>query len=155
MVSGWVFGIQRYTYKTLSLNSSHYQLHRSFLQLQKQFQLNNHFYRIRYARDAETLQIAGVISTELLNHRANLAGYMVTEEHLADLQQHIEKFRKAMEIKGGVKSRRVADNKRLVRLFKSTDDLLYRKMDRLMIRLKTDYPDFFNAYQNARKIVDR
>lgn len=79
---------------------------------------------------------------------------MVTEDHLDDLQQHIEKFREAMEIMGGVKSRRVADTKKLVRLFKSTDDLLYRKMDRLMIRLKTDFPNFFNAYQNARKIVD-
>jgi hypothetical protein len=112
------------------------------------------FYKIRYARDSETLQISGAIATELLNHRANLAGYMVTEEHLADLQRHIEKFREASEIKGGVKSRRVADTKRLVRLFKSTDDLLYRKMDKLMIRLKTDYPDFFTAYRSARKIVD-
>lgn len=112
------------------------------------------YYKIRYARDSETLQIAGAISTELLNHRANLAGYMVTEEHLADLQEHIQKFKEAMEIKGGAKSRRVADTKRLVRLFKSTDDILYRKMDKLMIRLKTDYPDFFIAYRSARKIVD-
>lgn len=112
------------------------------------------YYKIRYARDSETLQIAGAISTELHNHRANLTGYMVTEEHLVELQEHIDKFRETMEIKGGVKSRRVADTKRLGLLFKSTDDLLYRKMDKLMIRLNTDYPDFFNAYRSARKIVD-
>lgn len=28
-------------------------------------------------------------------------------------------------------------------------------LDRLVLRLKTDHPDFYNAYHNARMIVDR
>jgi len=45
-----------------------------------------------------------------------------------------------MEVKGGAKSGRVADT---------------RKLDRLMLRLKGAYPDFFVAYRSARTIVDR
>ena len=110
---------------------------------------------IRYAKDADTLQITGAIEAELLKHRTHLAGYMVTEEHLADLHRRISHFNEAMKTKGGVKSGRVANFQKLGRLFRETDDLLLRKMDRLMFRLSTYHPDFYTAYHSARKIIDR
>ena len=113
------------------------------------------YYKIRYARDADSLQIAGAIEAELLNHRANLAGYMVTGEHLTDLHRYIGNFKEAMKNKGGAKSGRVANTRKLALLFKSTDGLLHRKMDRLVIRIKTDSPNFYTAYHSARKIIDR
>lgn len=113
------------------------------------------YYKIRYARDAETLQITGAIEAELLKHRGQLTGYMVTEENLADLQRHRVSFMEAMKTKGGVKSNRVANFRKLGQLFRTTDNLLRRKMDRLMFRLKTEHPDFYTAYHSARKIIDR
>ena len=113
------------------------------------------YYKIRYARDADTLQITGAIAKVLDQHQAELAAYLVTEEDLAELHQHIEGFRTAMEVKGGVKSGRVANTRKLAKLFNSSDEMLHRKLDRLMLRLKAAYPDFFYAYQAARKIVDR
>lgn len=117
--------------------------------------LNYAYYKIRYARDAETIQITGAIEAELLKHRGQLTGYMVTEENLADLHRHRVSFMEAMKTKGGVKSNRVANFRKLGQLFRTTDDLLHRKMDRLMFRLKTEHPDFYTAYHSARKIVDR
>lgn len=116
--------------------------------------LNYAYYKIRYARDAETLQITGAIEAELLKHRVQLTGYIVTEENLADLHRHRVSFMEAMKTKGGVKSNRVANLRKLGQLFRTTDDLLHRKMDRLMFRLKTEHPDFYTAYHSARKIID-
>lgn len=104
--------------------------------------LDYSYYEIRSAKDADTLQMTGAIETELLKHREELDGYMVTGVHLADLPRHMEQFREAMRIKGGVKSARVADTRELSRLFKTTGDLLSRKMDRLILRLKTESPTF-------------
>lgn len=112
------------------------------------------YYKIRYARDADTVHIAKAIETVLSGHLDSLGGYMISGEHLADLRTHIDKFRDAMQEKGGVKSERVADTRELARLFKSTDDLLRRKMDRLVLRLKTGQSDFYHAYHSARKIID-
>jgi len=60
-----------------------------------------------------------------------------------------------MEVKGGAKSGRVADTRKLAQLFDFCDEMLHRKLDRLMLRLKGAYPDFFVAYRSARTIVDR
>lgn len=117
--------------------------------------LDYSYYKIRHARDAETLEIVGAIATELGSRPEEMSAYMVTAEDLVGLQAHIEAFNKAMIMKGGVKSGKVADNKLLARLFSQTDKLLYRKLDRLMFRLKPDHPDFFVAYRSARMIIDR
>jgi hypothetical protein len=116
--------------------------------------LDYSYYRIRHAKDAKTLEIAGAIATELGSKSEELSDYMVTAEDLAELQDHIAGFNKALVIKGGTKSAMVADNKLLARLFGQTDKLLYRKLDRLMFRMKPDHPDFFVAYRSARTIID-
>jgi hypothetical protein len=113
------------------------------------------YYKIRYARDADTLEITGAIAEVLGQHQAELTDYLVTEDDLADLLRHKEAFREAMAIKGGAKSGRVSDTRKLAQLFESSDNLLHRKLDRLMLRLREAYPDFFLAYQAARTIVDR
>ncbi len=43
---------------------------------------------------------------------------------------------------------------RLVRLFKTTDALLERKLDRFVFRLKEKIPGFYDAYSHARLIDD-
>ena len=113
------------------------------------------YYKIRYAKDADTLEITGVIAEVLGQNQAELTDYLVTEADLVRLLQHKETFSEAMEIKGGAKSGRVANIRKLARLFDSSDKLLYRKLDRLMLRLKGAYPHFFVAYRSARTIVDR
>jgi hypothetical protein len=109
---------------------------------------------LRYARDTETLQISRAIESELLDCQAELADYMVSDENMADLHRLIEGFEDSLEIKGGVKSGSVAETRQLAILYRVADDLLSKKLDRFVVRLKSNYPTFFDAYQNARMIVD-
>lgn len=109
---------------------------------------------IRYARDSETLQIASAIEAELLDHQAEVVDYMVSEENLADLHTLIAEFENSLETRGGVKSGSVAVTRRLSILFRVADDMLGKRLDRFVARLKADYPTFYDAYHNARMIVD-
>jgi hypothetical protein len=56
--------------------------------------------------------------------------YIVSDSDLEDLNQRILEYADSLVTRGGVKSGAVAENKRLLQLFKTTDDLLDRKMDR-------------------------
>jgi hypothetical protein len=38
--------------------------------------------------------------------------------------------------------------------FKTADTILNKRLDKLVVRFKTSAPDFYNAYQTARSIVD-
>ena len=109
---------------------------------------------MRYSKDSETLQIARAIESELVENHALVADYMISEENLAEVHSLIEEFEASMEERGGVKSGSVAETRRLAILFRVADDLLSKKLDRFITRLKTEYPTFFDAYQNARMIVD-
>jgi hypothetical protein len=80
--------------------------------------------------------------------------YLISEENLSDLHEAIEEFDNAMETKGGVKSGSVAETRRLSILFRVADDLLNKKLDRFVARLKAEFPTFYDAYNNARMIVD-
>ena len=109
---------------------------------------------LRYARDTEALQISRAIELELLDHQADLTDYLVSDQDLANLHQLIEDFGNSLETRGGVKSGSVAETRRLAILFRVADDVLTKKLDRFVVRLKPDYPTFFDAYRNARMIVD-
>jgi hypothetical protein len=109
---------------------------------------------MRYGLDNEASDIAGVIESVLLKHRDELTDYMVSDQDLADLHQRIEVYSDSLVNRGGAKSGVVAENKRLIHLFKSTDDLLEQKIDRFVFRLKERFPKFHDAYHNARLITD-
>ena len=109
---------------------------------------------LKYSKDNECLQIASAIEVELLENQALVADYMISEENLAELHSLMVEFEASIEERGGVKSGSVAETRRLAILFRVSDDLLNKKLDRFITRLKTDYPTFYDAYQNARMIVD-
>jgi len=109
---------------------------------------------LRYARDSETLQISRAIEADLIDHQQEVNEYMVSEENLVEIHILIDEFEASLEMQGGVKSRSVAEIHRLAVLFRVADDLLNKKLDRFIVRLKAEHPTFFDAYQNARMIVD-
>jgi len=109
---------------------------------------------IKYVRDSEALARAKVIEAELLAHRHKLEAYLITSSDLEELHQHITVYDDAMESRGSVKSQRVASFVRLEELFREADLILYRKIDRFVLRLKPDFLPFYDAYTHARSIVD-
>lgn len=82
------------------------------------------------------------IESVLLDHRDVRNEYMVSDEDLEDLHQKILDYDDALENWGGAKSGVVAQDQRLTRLFKATDDLLERKLDCIAFCLKHRFPQF-------------
>ena len=52
-------------------------------------------------------------------------------------------------------ARRSAANQALPRLIKQGQNLLARRIDRLMVQFRTSDPEFYPEYKTARKIVDQ
>jgi len=109
---------------------------------------------IKYATDNVALQRAMAIEKVLISHRNKLEGYMIGALNLEELHRHIESYEDALETRGGVKSERVAGFRKLADLFREADHILIRKIDRFMLRLKAEFPSFYDAYRSARVIVD-
>ena len=109
---------------------------------------------LKYGLDNEALHIAKAIESILLEHLDKLGEYLVSPQDLQELRRRIDTYADALEARGGAKSGAVAENKRLKKLFETTDDLLERKLDRFVFRLKEESPDFYVAYVHARRIDD-
>ena len=109
---------------------------------------------LKFARDSKALQVSMAIELILLERRTEIADYLVSDQNLADLHQLIVDYKDSLNRRGAVKSKGVADTKKLIVLFKVADDHLYKKLDRIIVRLKSEYPTFCDAYLDARKIVD-
>lgn len=109
---------------------------------------------IKYARDSDALTRARAIETELLTHKEHLLEYMISEQDLDELDRHIDNYLTSLEVRGGVKSEHVADVRRLEILFRETDQLLQKRLDRFVLRLQSKTPMFYDAYSHARRIVD-
>ena len=109
---------------------------------------------INFATDNVALHRAMVIEKELHKHHHNLEGYMISKQNLEELKQHIKTYEDALETRGGAKSDQVAGLRKLAELFREADNILIHKVDRFVLRLKPEFPTFYDAYQNARAIVD-
>ena len=86
--------------------------------------------------------------------QAELSKYFVTPEKLAELSGLLEDFHTA------IPQRRVANNmskvstSKINALFNSISKMLKDEIDVLMLLFEEGEPDFYNAYKNARLIVD-
>jgi len=141
-----------YAASSLAASGAVYAVDRSDVEMEAA--LSYSYSDIKYGLDQEALHMSMAIEAVLLDHRDALSSYLVSDQDLQDLHQKILDYSHALDARGGAKSGVVAQNQRLTRLFRSTDDLLERKMDRIAFRLKNSYPDFYLAYCNARQIID-
>lgn len=137
---------------SLAASASIYAYESSNIELESALQYS--YTDLKYARDSEALSRAMVIETELLVHRHKLDAYMITAGDLEELHKHITDYQNALKKRGSVKSQRVANFMKLKKLFREADQILIHKIDRLVLRLKPEFPSFFDAYTNARSIVD-
>lgn len=136
----------------LAASASIYAYDSSNVELESALQYS--YTEIKYARDSDALARARVIEAELLAHRHKLDAYMITTVDLEELHQHITAYDDALKRRGSVKSQRVAAFRELEELVREADRILIRKLDRFVLRLKPEFPSFYDAYTNARSIVD-
>jgi hypothetical protein len=83
-----------------------------------------------------------------------MGDYQLTEAELDELLTAIKEFKDTIGEKGSSKGTKVANTQQLKQLFREADDLLRNQLDKLMLRFKKKSPEFYNAYTNARKVVD-
>ena len=112
------------------------------------------FSEIHYVKDAQTHQIAIAVLSELEEHSDDLVDYGVTPEELAEFRQLVATYKDLLEDKVEIKAIGVAETKQIAYLLSYGNDLLKRKLDHFMFRFKSEQPEFYNKYVNARMIID-
>jgi len=111
-------------------------------------------YDLQKTADSVLADIGRLLHETALPIRSDLAKYAVTEPDFQKMEQLLDEFRLA------IPKRRVAINISKVStgnidgVFKAQDKLLKEQVDALMEPFRFSQPDFYNAYRNARSVVD-
>lgn len=84
----------------------------------------------------------------------DLAKYFVTPEKLDEINQLLSEFHAAIPQKRVANSMSKVSTQNISELFNTYSKMLKEEMDVLMLLFEENEPDFYNAYKNARMIVD-
>lgn len=109
---------------------------------------------IKYAKDSEAYLRASGIEKLLRKNLKHLGNYLISKEDLDALRAIIEDYDSIVMNRAGVHNDNIVSNRRVEELFDKTDDLLYNKLDRIIMRLGIENEDFYENYKQARKITD-
>ncbi len=77
-----------------------------------------------------------------------------SEVKLTALDEQIAHYKLSLPVRRISVSELKAANKKLKELLKQATDLVTDQIDRMLVQFGTINPDFYNAYLNARKVVD-
>jgi len=83
-----------------------------------------------------------------------LKDYRVSGEDLAAFRGLAVEFTSLAESAGEAVTRRIANNKRSRELMNEIEELLTNRIDRIVLIMKQDHPDFYRAYHAARQIIN-
>jgi hypothetical protein len=109
---------------------------------------------IVYGREAAVLARVRDIHAAATEQLAKLADYGITQAKLTALKKKIDAFeaslaRPRQQIAAGSAATQSLQGK-----FNEADEILNKRLDKLVYQFKGSAPDFFNAYRTARSIVD-
>ena len=111
-------------------------------------------YELQKSADSVLADIGRLLNEMALPLRSELAKYAISAADLEQMTRLLDEFRLA------IPKRRVAINiskvstENIDGVFKAQDKLLKEQVDSLMEPFQFSQPDFFNAYKNARSVVD-
>ena len=109
---------------------------------------------LKKSRENDFVARVGIILDKAEEHASSLEGYLLTKERLAQFREDLEVFIELIANAGEVKARVSASYKQVRVLMKQTEELLTRKIDRMVLAMKLDHEKFYYKYQQARKIKD-
>ena len=116
--------------------------------------LSYSYSEIRYAKDAEALQIAQSVLSVIESHADELVEYGITSEVLDEYRQTVDNYQDLVEDSVEIKAIGVAETKQLAYLIGYGGDLLREKIDSFFFKFKIEKPEFWDSYQKARMIID-
>jgi len=109
---------------------------------------------IVYGREASVLARVRDIHAAATTQLANLADYGITQAKLTALKKKIDAFEASLAKPRQQIAESSAATQTLSQQFAEADTILNKRLDKLVYQFKESAPDFFNAYQTARSIVD-
>ncbi len=109
---------------------------------------------IGYGREAAVLALVRDIHAAATEQIANLADYGITQAKLTALKKKIDAFEASLAKPRQQIASGSATTQNLQAQFAEADAILNKRLDKVVFQFKASAPDFFNAYQTARSIVD-
>ena len=109
---------------------------------------------LKKAPDPILLDI-GILLFGLANqYKDEIAKFFVGETELKEMESLLTSFKLSIPQRRAATSTSKVSTLNIHEVFKSLDQLLKEEMDVLVLLFRTTQPDFYNAYRNARRIVD-
>ena len=101
--------------------------------------------------DADLIRISALILTKGTEHANDLKDLDVAAADLAELRDAITQFKAEQAAPRAARAEGAADTKQLARTYREAQAQLRTQIDRQVARYETRAPEFFAAYQSARK----
>lgn len=108
--------------------------------------------QLRHSRDTDLMIQATGIHTAALEVVDQLKDFGITAANLDELNSQISAFHQALGKREGGMAQRGAARNALINLFSRIDTILRQDLDKLVELVKTDHPQFYDAYQKSRII---
>lgn len=109
---------------------------------------------VQSAREADVEKLITPVINESRAHMSDLGEFMLIEEMIVEVETTLDNFKAQIGQPRFIRNQAFAAISKLDVLFNTTNDLLNNKMDNLMLRYAGSHPEFYEAYQRARTIVD-
>ena len=101
--------------------------------------------------DADLVRLARLILDHGTTHLADLKDYDVSTDDLTELRTTIDQFKTEQAAPRAARADGTADTKMLARTYREAQAQLTSQIDRQVARYEAKSPEFFAAYQSARK----
>ncbi len=106
------------------------------------------------ARDFISAQRCFILQALAEEHLTPLASYGIHTSHLEDFTARITAFESVIIGPREFQAQKKAATRALDVLIKKADHIMKNRMDRMVTRLRSRHPQFYQDYFNARKIIN-
>ena len=110
--------------------------------------------KLKYSRDTILRDRCQLVHDETSKVIENLGDYGILAADLEELQQEIDDYAAIIAKPRTAIGTRATATAQLIELFKQGDDLLNSRLDKLTEQYKSNNPEFYISYKNARSIID-
>jgi hypothetical protein len=110
--------------------------------------------KLKYSRDTILRDRCQLVHEETSKVIDDLGDYGILATDLEELQQEIDDYAAIIAKPRTAIGTRATATAQLIELFKQGDDVLNSRLDKLTEQYKSNNPDFYISYKNARSIID-
>ena len=109
---------------------------------------------LKRVADSVMYDIGRLLYGMAVTHKDDMVHYFIGDAELKEMEQLLELFALAIPKKRVATSLSKTSTDNIESIFTAQDKLLKEEIDVLMLLFQVSHPDFYNAYKNARAIVN-